>query len=535
MWLGLSSRKGPGSFSKPSYRCENGCRYEPRSVGGTTTRRLWGARTLSSPIGISLEAWSRTGAPPREALGGCGVAELPRGCATWRVWDPGRVRIGPARLPHQTRSGLAPHGSAGVIGTDPGSTSRLRQVPRGVWALGFVSLFMDISSEMIHALLPVYLVTVLGASTLTVGLIEGVAEATANITKVFSGVISDWIGRRKLLAALGYSLGAATKPIFALASNVGWIMTARFVDRVGKGVRGAPRDALVADLSPPHLRGASFGLRQSLDTVGAFVGPLAAFGLMAQTGDAFQIVFWIAVIPAVVAVALMLFGVEEPPRQSQTKAKPAPRFTDMLRLGGAFWAVVAVSAVLTLARFSEAFLVLRAQDVGLRIALVPLVMAVMNVVYAVSAYPAGELADRIGRRSVLALGILFLLAADVVLALGATIPFTLLGVVLWGLHMGFTQGLFAALVADTAPPELRGSAFGLFNLAVGVAMLAASVVAGALWDAYGPAATFQAGAGFTAVAFLGLLGVWTRLGEASKHPEPLRAAQARVVARRRRG
>jgi MFS family permease len=399
-----------------------------------------------------------------------------------------------------------------VISIDPGKTSRLRQIPRGVWALGLVSLFMDISSEMIHSLLPVYLVTVMGASAVSVGLIEGVAEAAANITKVFSGVLSDRFGKRKSLAAFGYALAAATKPIFALANSVGWIMAARFLDRVGKGVRGAPRDALVADISPPHLRGASFGLRQSLDTVGAFVGPLVAIALMAGTGDAFRVVFWVAGIPAAVAVALMLFGVEEPPRQSDASQKPAVRLADLRRLGVAFWSVVAVSAILTLARFSEAFLVLRAQDVGLRVALVPLVMVVMNVVYALSAYPAGDLADRLGRRSMLGLGILFLIAADLVLAFGAGIPFALIGVVLWGLHMGFTQGLFAALVADTAPPELRGSAFGLFNLAVGVAMLVASVIAGALWDVYGPAATFLAGAGFTALAFVGFLALWPRLG-----------------------
>lgn len=399
-----------------------------------------------------------------------------------------------------------------MISIDPGKTSRLRQIPRGVWALGLVSLFMDISSEMIHSLLPVYLVTVMGASAVSVGLIEGVAEAAANITKVFSGVLSDRFGKRKALAAFGYALAAVTKPIFALANSVGWIMAARFLDRVGKGVRGAPRDALVADISPPHLRGASFGLRQSLDTVGAFVGPLVAIALMARTGDAFRVVFWVAGIPAAVAVALMFFGVEEPPRQSDASPKPAVRLADLRRLGVAFWSVVAVSAVLTLARFSEAFLVLRAQDVGLRVALVPLVMVVMNVAYALSAYPAGDLADRLGRRSMLGLGILFLIAADLVLAFGAGIPFALIGVVLWGLHMGFTQGLFAALVADTAPPELRGSAFGLFNLAVGVAMLVASVIAGALWDVYGPAATFLAGAGFTALAFVGFLALWSRLG-----------------------
>jgi MFS family permease len=364
---------------------------------------------------------------------------------------------------------------------------------------------MDVSSEMIHALLPVYLVTVLGASTISVGLIEGIAEATANITKVFSGALSDWMGRRKLLAAIGYGLAAATKPIFALSGSLGPVVAARFLDRVGKGIRGAPRDALVADITPEHLRGASFGLRQSLDTVGAFVGPLAAMGLMVLTANAFRTIFWIATIPAAVAVGLLIFGVEEPARHRAAGSRPPPRLADVRCMGGAFWGVVIVATPLTLARFSEAFLVLRAQDVGLTLAMVPLVMVVMNVVYALSSYPAGALADRLGRGGVLGVGILFLIIADVILALGATIPLTLLGVAFWGLHMGFTQGLFATLVADTAPLDLRGSAFGLFNLVVGLAMLAASVIAGALWDAYGPTATFLAGAGFTVISLIGLL------------------------------
>ncbi|MBA3888991.1 MAG: MFS transporter [Gemmatimonadaceae bacterium] len=364
---------------------------------------------------------------------------------------------------------------------------------------------MDFSSEMIHALLPVYLVTVLGASALTVGLIEGVAEATASITKLFSGALSDWIGRRKLLTVAGYGLAAVTKPVFALASTIGPVVAARFVDRVGKGIRGAPRDALIADVTPAHLRGASFGLRQSMDTVGAFLGPLAAMGLMALTANAFRTVFWIASVPAMIALGFLVFGVHEPARHLEAEPKPIPRLTDVRRMGAPYWAVVIVASVLTLARFSEAFLVLRAQDVGVRLALVPIVMVVMNVVYAASAYPAGILADRFGRRGVLGFGVAVLLVADLVLAYGTTISLMLVGVALWGLHMGCTQGLFAALVADTAPPHLRGSAFGLFNLAGGVAMLAASVIAGALWDVRGPSATFLAGAAFTAVSFVGLL------------------------------
>jgi MFS family permease len=377
-------------------------------------------------------------------------------------------------------------------------------LPRSVWALGFVSMFMDISSEMIHALLPIYLVTALGTSTLTVGFIEGVAEATANITKIFSGVLSDWLGNRKLLTALGYGLAAFTKPVFPLAATVGWVFAARFIDRIGKGVRDAPRDALIADLAPADLRGASFGLRQALDTVGAFVGPLAAIALMVLSYDNFHFVFWIAIVPAFIALAVMVFAVKEPRRQ-EADTKPRLRLADAERLSGRFWGVVGVATILTLARFSEAFLILRSQNIGLAVALVPSVMVVMNTVYALAAYPAGALSDRIGRSGLLATGIACLIVADLMLALGTTIAVVMIGIVFWGLHMALTQGLFASLVADTAPESLRGTAFGIFNFAGGIAMLVASVLAGGVWDAYGPLATFLAGAGFAMVALIGLV------------------------------
>ncbi len=383
-------------------------------------------------------------------------------------------------------------------------SSGLRAIPRGVWVLGFVSLFMDVSSEMIHALLPVYLVAVLGASALTVGFIEGIAEATAMITKIFSGALSDWLGRRKLLAAIGYGLSAFTKPIFPLASSLGWLIAARFVDRVGKGIRGAPRDALVAELSPQAVRGASFGLRQSLDTVGAFLGPLLAIALMALTRDNFTFVFWVAVLPAFLSFGLMTFGVEEPVRDASENNRRRLRLSDAKRLPQAFWTVVAAAAVLTLARFSEAFLLLKARDVGLALALVPAVLVVMNIAYALSAYPAGALSDRLGRGGVLLSGVALLAVADLVLAFAGTLAGVTLGTLIWGLHMGLTQGLLAALVADTAPEDLRGTAFGIFNLAGGIAMLLASVIAGALWDAYGPMMTFLAGAAITSVALAGL-------------------------------
>jgi MFS family permease len=394
----------------------------------------------------------------------------------------------------------------------PGSRfSTLRAIPRGIWALGFVSLLMDISSEMIHALLPVYLVTVLGASMVTVGTIEGIAEATASITKVFSGALSDWLGRRKLLAVIGYGLAAFTKPVFPMASTVGWLVAARFVDRIGKGIRGAPRDALVADIAPAHLRGASFGLRQSLDTIGAFVGPLLAIGLMWLTANHFQAVFWVAVIPAFLALGLLVFAVREPARPQDTRAVRAPlSLAELKRFGSAYWWVAGIATVFTLARFSEAFLLLRAQAAGLPVVLVPMVLVAMNLVYAIAAYPAGVLSDHANRTRVLGFGFALLIAADLALGLAHDLTMVALGVVLWGLHMGFTQGLLATLVADTAPPELRGTAYGMLNLFGGVALLAASIVAGALWDSIGPSGTFLTGAGFAAIALVGLAVVQRR-------------------------
>jgi MFS family permease len=384
-------------------------------------------------------------------------------------------------------------------------------LPGGIWALGFVSLLMDVSSEMIHALLPVYLVTVLGTSMVTVGFIEGLAEATAAITKVFSGALSDRLGKRKALAALGYGLAALTKPVFPLAGSIDWFVAARFVDRIGKGIRGAPRDALIADLAPADRRGEAFGLRQSLDTVGAFIGPFLAIAVMWATANDFRTVFWWAAVPAFLALGLILFAVHEPERPAGARRAKAPlALAELRRLGGAYWGVVAVSGVFTLARFSEAFLVLRAESVGLPVALVPAVMVVMNIVYAGVATPAGLLADRIGRFGILFAGFALLIVADVVLALVPSVAGLVVGVAVWGLHMGLTQGLLATLVADAAPEDLRGTAFGAFNLVAGLATLAASLVAGALWDVLGPAATFLAGAGFTTAALCGLAVVWSR-------------------------
>lgn len=378
----------------------------------------------------------------------------------------------------------------------------LARMPAAIWALGAVSLLMDISSEMIHSLLPMFLAGTLGVSYLVIGIIEGLAESTALIVKVFSGALSDWLGRRKGLALLGYGLGAFTKPVFALASSAGWVVAARLIDRVGKGIRGAPRDALVADIAPPEIRGAAFGLRQSLDTVGAFAGPLLATALMLLWANDFRAVFWVAVIPGLLSVLVLALGVHEPVHHDGIRKTNPIRRDNVRRLGYPYWWVVGVGAVFTLARFSEAFLVLRAQQLGVPMAAVPLVMVAMNLVYAVSAYPFGQLSDRMSHAKLLAWGLVVLIAADVALASAQGWPLLVGGVALWGVHMGMTQGLLATMVADVAPADLRGTAFGVFNLVSGLALLVASAIAGWLWDVFGPVMTFGAGAGFSLLCLL---------------------------------
>ena len=388
---------------------------------------------------------------------------------------------------------------------DP-TRSSWRQIPRSVVALGLVSLFMDISSESVNSLLPLFLVGTLGASTVAVGLIEGVAELTAAITKLLSGSISDRIGKRKLLACLGYGLSAITKPMFPLAGSIGTVLAARFLDRIGKGIRDAPRDALVADITPPEARGAAYGMRQALDTAGAFAGPLLAMALMASYADNFRAVFWWAVVPAAIAVLLIVFAVQEPAgtRPSGRKGWPIRR-ADVQGMSGAYWWVVIIGVVFTMAGFSQAFLVLKGQQAGLPLALVPLVMVLMNLVYALLATPAGAWSDRIGRRKVLVVGLGLLVAADLTLAFAPGLAGLFVGVALWGAYLGLSQGLLSALVADTAPEDLRGTAFGVFHLVTGGALLAASTLAGVLWQWFGSSATFAAGAVFAGVAAIGLM------------------------------
>ena len=388
---------------------------------------------------------------------------------------------------------------------NPNSSAERRKLPGSIWALGFVSLLMDTSSELVHSLLPVLMSSVMGASVAAIGAIEGIAEATASISKVFSGTISDFLRQRKALVLLGYGLSACTKPVFPLAPTLGWVFGARFLDRVGKGIRGAPRDALVADIVPPELRGAAYGLRQALDSVGAFAGPLLAVAGMALLANNIRGVLWIAVVPAILCVLLIVFGIREPEDTSAAVSHRRLGLADARRLPFRFWLIIVLGAVFTLARFSEAFLILRAKEVGLAIGLVPLIMIVMNIVYSGAAYPAGAAADRFSPRGLLVAGLGMLIIADVLLAAARSPRLAFAGAAFWGLHMALTQGLFSKLVAGAAPGELRGTAFGVFNLANGVALLLASMIAGALWSTIGSPATFCAGAGFAAIAAVGLL------------------------------
>jgi MFS family permease len=384
----------------------------------------------------------------------------------------------------------------------PRGQEAAHRLPRGVWVLGVVSMCMDISSEMIHSILPLFMAGTLGMSALAIGMIEGLAESAALMVKVFSGAISDYIGKRKGLAVFGYALGALSKPFFAITSLAWVVLAARLVDRIGKGIRGAPRDALVADLVPPDMRGSAFGLRQSLDTLGAFIGPLLAAGLMFLFAGNFRIIFGVAVLPALLSVIILVVGLREPDKRGGAKAKNPVRRENISRMGADYWWIVAVGAALSLARFSEAFLVLRAQQSGISLAFVPLVMVAMNFVYGLCAYPFGKLADAMSHRRLLALSLAVLLCADLTLAAGGHWSVILAGISLWGIHLGMSQGLLAAMIADAAPADLRGTAYGVFNLVSGIAMLLASVAAGGLWDSCGAASTFHAGAGFCVLTLL---------------------------------
>ncbi len=380
--------------------------------------------------------------------------------------------------------------------------ARPGSIPKTVWVLGFVSLLMDVSSEMVQTLLPLYLVSGLGLTAISIGAIEAIAIATATVTKLFAGVFSDLIGSRKWLVVLGYGLGAVAKPFFPLADGLGTIVSGRFIDRVGKGIRSAPRDALIADAAPADKRGGCFGLRKSLDTVGGFAGPLIAVLVMSLSSGDYRLVFWLAVIPAFLAVAMLVTGISE--KGSKAIRPERPGLSGLIRgaagLSAGFWLVMGAAAILMLARFSEAFLLLQAGEIGIAVSYVPLVLVLMHLVYGLCAYPVGVLSDRIGRKGLLIGSIVVLAGADLMIALVPGMGGYLIGIALWGLHMGMSQGLIATLVADHATDSLRGTAFGIFNLVCGGALMIANIVAGVVWDQFGTEMTFIVGAGACFVA-----------------------------------
>ncbi len=387
----------------------------------------------------------------------------------------------------------------------------MTKLPKSIWVLGFVSMLVDISSEMVHGLLPMFLVTTMGASVFMIGLIEGIAESTALILKVFSGAYSDYIGKRKLLAVAGYALSAFTKPVFPLANSILFVLGARFIDRIGKGVRDAPRDALIVDITPPEMRGAAFGLRQSLDTIGAFLGPLIAVGLMLLWANDFRAVFWVATVPAVIALLLLVLAVHEKPRQDEVLNANPLSWRSLKHMGTRYWFVVGMGAIVGLARFSDAFLILRAFETGIPMAWVPLIMVVMNVVYAATAYPLGDLSDRMNHTTLLMAGLVILGLSNLCFAMGTHWVYVIGGVGLWGLHMGITQGLFASMIASSAPPDLRGTAFGFYNMVLGFAMLISSGLAGFIWDLWGAVYTFRLSASFCILGLCILLIVRSKL------------------------
>jgi MFS family permease len=395
-------------------------------------------------------------------------------------------------------------------------TNLLSTMPRTVWILGFASLLNDVSSEMIHSILPLFLVGSLGASLTTVGFIEGLAECIGSVLKVFSGALSDQLGHRKGLLVGGYALSTCVKPLFALATSSVWVLAARAADRVGKGIRVAPRDALVADTTSPEIRGAAYGLRQSLDTVGALLGPLAAFALLQLYSNDFRLVFWLALIPAALCVLLLIFGIDETVDRVSHPTKANIDFSALRSLGRRYWIVLLVAFLFNLGNSSDAFLLLKLQSVGAQLAFIPLALVVMNATYAISAYPAGLLSDRFGRRGLIVAGISLYSIVYFGMAAASDIWHVWLLLSLYGIQLGLTQGVFLALVSDTVPEHLRGTGFGFYSLLIGFTLLPASLLAGMLWQYVSPGAAFMLG-GWCALLSLFLFlvsGAATRSGNA---------------------
>lgn len=372
------------------------------------------------------------------------------------------------------------------------------RIPRTVWVLGFVSLLMDISSEMIHALLPLFMAGTLGASAIWIGLVEGIGEGTALIAKVFSGVVADRFGHKKRLVFAGYFLGVISKPVFALAGSMPVVLAARFFDRIGKGLRGAPRDAIVADVTDESIRGAAYGLRQSLDAAGAFVGPLLATLLLLLWTEDLRSIFWIALIPGAACLALILFGVEDNVTPTVNTKRIAWKDLKSV-MTPAFVQLVILGTLFSLARFSNAFIVLRAADIGIEHAWIPMAVVLMNITFSLSSYPFGKLADKLNPMKLLALGIVLLALANLLFAYAENYRILAAGIVLFGMHLGATQGIFSTIISEIAPSEVRATAFGIFNFFSGLALLASGLVAGSLWEYMGAQYCFGGGVVFALI------------------------------------
>ncbi len=378
-----------------------------------------------------------------------------------------------------------------------------QKLPRNVWFLGFVSLLTDVNSKMVQSVLPLFLVSVLGTNLVTIGVIEGIAESTASVLKIFSGALSDYWGKRKELAVAGYGLSAVFTPLFALATTPARVLFARFADRVGKGIRVAPRNALIADVTPSSQRGAAYGLRQSLDTIGAFSGPFIATALLFYSNQNFRLVFLSAAIPGLMTITILIFGVKEAPKTSHERRNPL-QWNALKSLGKSYWMLVTVALLFNLGNFSDAFLLLRAQQIGIATNLIPLSFVIMNITYGLSAYPIGVLSDKIGRKGLLISGFTLFSLVYFGFAFAQTPWQIWVLFALCGLYLGKTQGLLLANVADKVPEDLRGTAFGLINLVTGVALLPASLLAGILWQHMGSQATFIVSSGFAFAAIVAL-------------------------------
>lgn len=355
---------------------------------------------------------------------------------------------------------------------------------------------MKISSVIVFTLSPLFMTQVLGASIFAVGILEGILEVITLLARIFSGIISDYIHKRKSIIVVGYIFALISRPFLALATRMEDVFLGRAFDRIGNGLDATPRDALVGDLAPPQIKGACYGLRESLSRAGSFAGALLVMALLWLTEGNFSLVFWIGSIPTVLALMVLVIFVKDSPNQQAQHKKPTHKFKlkDLKKLPLPFWLILLLSGLFMLSNFSGAFLILRAEQTGLDLHLTSLVMIIQNLATAGTAYPVGYLSDKMGRRSMMGVGIVLIVCSDLLLAWGGSLYTILGGVLLWGAEIGITQSILAVFLADTCPQDLRGTGFGLFHFINGCCLLLANVFAGWIWHDVNPSAMFLASA-----------------------------------------